>query len=61
MYCNVESTGLPLGLFSTDVFWNRNCFVVIYSRLLDVMQYCCTLYLTARLLTNVRVDYLGPI
>ena len=31
VYSNVESTGLPLGLFSTDAFWNRNCFVVIYS------------------------------
>ena len=30
-------------------------------KLLDVKQYCCTLYLTARLLTNVRVDSLGPI
>ena len=28
VYCNVICTGLPLGLFSTDVFWKRNCFVV---------------------------------
>ena len=29
IYCNVKSTGLPLGLFSTDAFWNCYCFVVI--------------------------------
>ena len=31
MYCNVKSTGLPLGLFSTDVFWNHSCLLVCYS------------------------------
>ena len=47
MYCNEESTSLPLVSF----VW----------KLLDVTQYCCTLYLTARLLTIVREHFLGPI
>ena len=44
MYCNEESTS----------------YLSFVWKLLDVTQYCCTLYLTARLLTNVRVDSLGP-
>ena len=39
MSCNVISTGLPLGLFSTDVFWNHSClpvFIILAdSRLFD--------------------------
>ena len=28
MYSSVKSTDLPLGLFSTDVFWNHSCLPV---------------------------------
>ena len=43
MSSNVKSTGLPLGLFCTDVFWKHSCLFVIIipadSRLFD-----CTCY-----------------
>ena len=46
MYSSVKSTGLPLGLFSTDVFWNHSClpvFIIIAdSRLFDRTCYCVT-------------------
>ena len=43
MYCNIKSTGLPLGLFSTDVFWNHSCLAVFlflaHSTLFDRTWY----------------------
>ena len=62
MYCNVKSTGLPLGLFSTNSFWKLLLFCGdLFPKILDVTQYCCTLYLTARLFTIIQVYSLGPI
>ena len=43
VYSNVKSTGLPLGLFSTDVFWNHSCLPVVIipsnSRLFHCIWY----------------------
>ena len=42
--------------------WLSYMYMYIFvPKLLDVTQYCCTLYLTARLLTIVREHFLGPI
>ena len=46
MYSNVKSTGLPLGLFSTLVyFWN---VIVFPFYIPDGSRRYCTLYSTAR-------------
>ena len=46
MYSNVKSTGLPLELFSTLVFfWN---VIVFLFYIPDGSRRYCTLYLTAR-------------
>ena len=43
MYCNVKSTGLPLGLFSTLMFSRNSCLPVFIipsdSRLFDRTWY----------------------
>ena len=56
MYSNVISTGLPLGLFSTDAFWNHSCLPVFIipagSRLFDYMWY----FAMTSLFVEVLVD-----
>ena len=56
MYSNVISTGLPLGLFSTDAFWNHSCLPVFIipagSRLFDYMWYFAMTSVFTKLLSS---------
>ena len=56
MYSDVISTGLPLGLFSSDAFWNHSCLPVFIipadSRLFDYMWYFAITSLFTKLLSS---------
>ena len=59
MYSDVKSTGLPLGLFSTNVFWSHSCLPVfiipVDSRLFDYMWYFAMTSLFMELLVDSSV------
>ena len=59
MYSNVISTGLPLGLFSTDAFWNHSCLPVFIipaaSRLFDYMWYFAMTILFVEVLVDSSI------
>ena len=56
MYSSVKSTGLPLGLIGTDVFWNHSCLLVFIIPADSRLFHCTWYFAMTSLFMEVLVD-----